>query len=223
MKRNIVLALLAVNLLYFGWAHWVGRERTPLTAVAAAPAKPKPPRAVAPPAPPPCATLGPFGTEFAALAAQKQLERGGWGVMQRPITAQVRDGWWVVVDNSSSNQQARTLNAIRNAGIRDAFAMPDDPQHRVSVGIFSVEDRAEDRAAKVQRLRLDATVLERMREQTEIWLDIPGVARETLGDGRLNTTGITLNQLRIETCPVAAALVSAEAPASAGAYNSAAQ
>ena len=71
--------------------------------------------------------------------------------------------------------------------------MPDDPESQVSVGIFSEEDRAEDRAARVQRLRLDAVVSERSRELPVIWFDMPGVARETLADGRLAQTGMQLD------------------------------
>jgi len=39
MIRIVVLALLAINLLYFGWSHWVGGKGAQLTAVAADPAK----------------------------------------------------------------------------------------------------------------------------------------------------------------------------------------
>ena len=107
------------------------------------------------------------------------------------------------VANPSASAQARTLNALRGAGLSDAFAMPDDPEYKVSVGIFSEENRAEDRAARVQRLRLDAVVKERSSEQTVTWIDIPGVARETLADGRLAQTGLQLERLRIEACPAA--------------------
>jgi hypothetical protein len=99
--------------------------------------------------------------------------------------------------------------------MRDAFAMPDDPEFKVSVGIFSEEDRAEDRASRVQRLRLDAVVRERTSQQTVTWLDIPGVARETLADGRLAQTGMQLERLRIEACPPEPPAATDAAPADA--------
>jgi hypothetical protein len=71
----------------------------------------------------------------------------------------------------------------------------------VSVGIFSDEARAEDRAARVQRLKLDAVVTERMKDQSVYWLDVPGVAAQTLADGRLATLGVLTEGLRVETCP----------------------
>ena len=213
MIRIVVLALLAINLLYFGWSHWVGGSGAQLKAVATDPAKVRPAVPALPAAPPPCATVGPFSDELLAMQAQKKLEAAGWGVLRRQTSETSHEGWWVYVLNNDFGQQARTLNAIRRSGISDAFAMPDDPQFRVSVGIFNDENRAEDRAALVQRLKLDAMVSERSREQHVFWFDVPGVARETLSDGRLAAAGIVLDKLRVETCPPAAPVAPAAAPA----------
>ena len=203
MIRTAVLVLIAANLLYFGWTHWVDRGAPGLTAVAATPRKPAPAAPPPPPAPPPCASLGPFVNDIDVAAADQKLAAAGWGILKRAVTENVREGWWVYVANASASAQARTLNALRTAGLRDAFAMPDDPEYKVSVGIFSEEARAEDRASRVQRLRLDAVVKERTTEQSVTWIDIPGVARETLADGRLAQTGLQLERLRIEACPAA--------------------
>ena len=206
MIRILVLVLLAANLLYFGWASWVRGDDPALTAVksAAQPAtaaEPPPPVAAAPPAPPPCSSIGPFNTELDALTSQRKLTEAGWGLLRRETKEQQPDGYWVTVANTGTAAQLRTLGAIMGAGIRDAFAMPDDPQFRVSVGIFRDEERAEDRAARVQRLKLDAVVTQRTREQSVVWFDVPGVARETLADGRLAASGLPLDKLRIEGCP----------------------
>ena len=45
MIRIVVFALVAANLLYFGWSRWVGNDTAALTAVAVQPPAP-------PPAPP---------------------------------------------------------------------------------------------------------------------------------------------------------------------------
>ncbi len=213
MIRIVVLALLAINLLYFGWSHWVGDKGAELTAVAANPSQARPARPAPPAGPPPCATVGPFSDEVLAVQVQQKLEAAGWGVLRRQTSENTHEGWWVYVLNADAGRQARTLNAIRRAGISDAFAMPDDPEFRVSVGIFSEEDRAEDRAARVQKLKLDAMVSERSREQRVYWFDVPGVARETLSDGRLATAGIVLDKLRVDTCPPAAPVAPTAAPA----------
>jgi hypothetical protein len=216
MIRIVVLVLLGLNLLYLGWSHWIDSDPAQLTAVTVG-TKPAAARApAAPPGPPPCATIGPLSDEALALQTRQKLEAAGWGVLRREVTETLHDGWWVHVDNTDQKQQARTLGTLERAGIKDAFAMPDDPQFRVSVGIFSVEARAEDRAAQAQKLKLDAVVSERLKEQVTIWLDVPGVARETMNDGRLVMAGIAADKLRVETCPPAAA-VAPGAPAGPGA------
>ncbi len=187
MLRLVVIVLIAANLLYFGWSHWAVQDKPMLTAVAAPAAAGKKP--AAPPPPPPCATLGPFRDELMADQGEKQLTKAGWKLQRRMLGEDVNDGWWVYVPTLDAGEQARTLATLRRAGMRDSFAMSDDPEFRVSVGLFSEEARAEDRASKVQRLRLDATVKERHKQQIAIWFDLPGVARETLSDGRLNATG----------------------------------
>lgn len=215
MIRIVVLVLVAANLLYFGWAHWVDRADPGLTAVASTPRKPQPAAPPPPPAPAPCATIGPFGTELETLAAEQKLTAAGWGLARREVTEQQRVGYWVYVDTPNSNAQARALNAIRDSGIKDAFAMPDDPQFRLVVGVFQDEKHAEDRASHVQKLKLDAVVKERMRDQRVIWIDVPGVARETLADGRLAATGLPLDQLRVEACPAAPPKAAPDAAAEA--------
>ena len=212
MIRIVVLVLLAANLLYFGWANWIDHGDPALTAVKVEPATRKPPAPPAPPPPPPCSSLGPFATELDALTAQRKLTEAGWGVLRRENKEQQPDGYWVYVANESAAAQSRTLRKILAASIRDAFAMPDDAKFRVSVGIFSEEDRAEDRAAKVQRLKLDAVVEARTSERSTVWFDVPGVARATLADGRLAAAGLSVEHLRIEDCPAADATSPAGTP-----------
>ncbi len=210
MIRIFVLVLLALNLLYLGWSQWISGDRTQLTAVATS-ARPAPPPAPAAPAgPPPCSTLGPFTDEPEALQVKQKLEAAGWDVLRREASETLHEGWWVHVDNADLKQQARVLDTLHRAGMRDAFALPDDSALRVSAGIFSGEDRAKDRAAQVQKLKLDAVVSERLREQAVIWFNVPGVARESMSDGRLATAGIALDKLRVEACPPEAPVAPAE-------------
>lgn len=201
MIRNVVLALILANLLYFGWSHWVGGNRAALQPVASNAPKPAPVSAPPPP-PPPCATVGPYTDELATMRAQKQLEAAGWGVIRRDATRQVNDGYWVYIsDLKSSAGQEDVLRKLRRANIRDAFAMPNDAEYRVSVGIFSEQSGAEDRAKRVRGLNLAAQIADRQRDETAIWLDVPGVAAAALSDGRVATAGVDLAGVRIETCP----------------------
>jgi hypothetical protein len=208
MIRNLVLALLALNLLYLVWAQWIDRDDPP---VAARALPPNP--ATAPATPSPCASVGPFSEPMPALQAMERLQASGLAVESREASEPLHDGWWVHVDHADQDQQSRTYDALRRAGIREAFALPDDPQFRVSAGVFSTEGEAEDRAAQVQRLRLDAVVSERLRDQSAVWLDVRGIAREALRDGRLAAAGIALDGLRIESCPTGTAAPPARADA----------
>jgi len=200
MIRNLVLALLALNLLYLVWAQWLDHEDQ----ARAVPAS-QPHLVAVTVGASPCATVGPFTEPLLALQAQEKLKAGGFTVQSRESTEALREGWWVHVDNADQDQQSRTFEALRRAGITDVFAIPDDPKFRVSVGVFAIEARAEDRAAQVQRLRLDAVVSERLRDQAAVWLDVTGIAREALRDGRLAAAGVALDGLRVESCPTPAA------------------
>jgi hypothetical protein len=221
MLRLLVVVLAAANLLYFGWSHWAAKPGPELTAVAIPVPQAAKPSARPAPAPPPCATLGPFADEMAAAQAEKLLARSGWHPQRRSASEEVNDGWWVYVRNASTVAQARTLDAIRRSGLRDAFAMTDDTEFRVSVGLFSEEPRAQDRAARVQKLKLDAEVKERHKQQPVTWFDLPGVAREALMAAHLDAAGLPLDVLRIEACPAADA--AAHAPAAVPAEAAPAQ
>lgn len=198
MIRLVVFGLVAANLLYFGWAALVGGDEPRLVAVTpGARTAPLPP-----PPPPPCTTIGPFIGASEVLAAQQTLQAMGLEAVAREQVQQVPDGFWVTVEDLPGEAaQRRVLNAIRRAGINDAFAMREDPGFRVSVGVFRDRDRAEDRAALVRRLDIEAGVRERMREATVTWLDAPGASVETLQDGRLATAGLITEPLTIQPCP----------------------
>jgi hypothetical protein len=79
--------------------------------------------------------------------------------------------------------------------------MADDPENRVSVGLFSDEERATGRADAVRRLQLEPVVNERMQQQASVWFDVPGAAPAALDLGRLGAEGIDVQDLRIEACP----------------------
>ncbi len=183
MLRIAVLALVAINLLVFGWSRMSAGNKPQLHAVASAPGHKKPLP------PPPCATLGPFHDANLADKAEAAVGKFGWQVQRRSVTQQVNDGWWVYVTTADADAQAKALNTIRRSGMSDTFAMPNDKSFRVSAGLFSSQQRAEDRARRVKRLKLEAVVEERQKDQPVIWLDVPGIARATLGDGRLTGLG----------------------------------
>jgi hypothetical protein len=201
MIRLFVLVLLAANVLLFAWSRWVSRDQPMLVTpppdfVARADA-----RFATPPAVPACTTVGPLVDEAQAVQLEQLLRDMQLAPARRSATAQVHDGWWVYVATPDALAQARTLRAIQRAGVRDASAMPDDAEFRVSVGLFREAEGANNRAALVRELQLDAMVEERTVPQQQLWFDLPGIARERIDVARLDAGGVGLHDLRIEECP----------------------
>jgi hypothetical protein len=105
------------------------------------------------------------------------------------------------VATADAAAQARALRAIRGAGMRDAFAMTDDPQFRISVGLFTEEAGALARADAVRSLRLEPVVSERIQQQTSVWFDLPGSVREAVNLVRLEEEGVDVQALQVQACP----------------------
>lgn len=202
MIRILVLVLAAANLLYFGWAQWVRQEQPRLvapslesTSDAATPAAATSATQTS------CTTLGPVNDEARVLEISQALDEMQIMTAQRTVTEDARDGWWVYVSNRDAASQARSLRAIQAAGIRDAFAMPDDPQFRVSVGLFTEEAGARTRAEAVRALKLDAVVSERTQQRTVTWFDMAGATGAAVDLARLAAEGIEVRDLRLAPCP----------------------
>lgn len=204
MIRLLVLVLLAANLLYLGWSRWVSEDKPRLVAPAAGASRPASGTAqsTAPTAPASaCTTIGPVRDDTRALEIEQVLGELQLAPVRRTSTEQVREGWWVYVANTDAAAQNRSLRAIQSAGIRDAFSMPDDPEFRVSVGLFTEEARATSRAEAVRALRLDAVVNERMQQQDSLWFDVTTTSGATVDVGRFSAEGVDVGDLRIEACP----------------------
>jgi hypothetical protein len=204
MIRLLVLVLVAANLFYFGWTQWITEQEPRLVAPSSVSAIASAPGVAAPPAPAPCTTVGTGHDQTRALEIEELLRGMQLLPERRDVAENVSEGWWVYVPNNSAVAQARTLRAIQRAGIRDAFAMADDPEFRVSVGLFMEEDGARTRAEAVRALQLDASVSERMQQRTAVWFDLPGTAREALDLAQLDAEGVDLQELRVEDCPAQA-------------------
>lgn len=213
MIRILVLALLAANLLYWGWSHWVREETprlvTPPPSAFAAPATPPPP--------PPCATIGPIAVETRAMEIEQLLRNLLLEPRRRTVTADVPDGWWVYLVHPDAAAQARTLRTIRAAGVRDAFAMADDPEFRISVGLFREESRARIQATAVRAMGFEPSVGERQRQQETWWFDLPGRAAEDVSLQPLVDEGVDTSDLVVRACDPEPAVVMAPAVTDAAA------
>ena len=215
--RNIFLALLAVNLVYFGWAHWVDEPRPPPVNEALA----KLPRLklvseLPPDKQPPvntktvfnetaaCLSVGPFGDIANAAKAAAILTSKGFAPRQRAEEGETAPGFWVYVGGLKDEVEADKIRvALERSGIRDALLMPPggDAGRRVSLGLFSDRAHAEQRAAAVKRSGFKAEVAEHKLPQTIYWIALaprPGMTTVPLQD--LFAEGVG-SRIAVQPCP----------------------
>jgi hypothetical protein len=198
MARIVVLVLVAMNLLYWSWAAWIKEEEPHLLAPTVATAGTSSAQSVAAPAP--CTTIGPFEDEVSSMEVEQLLRDMQLTPSRRSITQDVHEGWWVYLDNADAPAQARALRTILAAGLRDAFALPDDPTFKVSVGIFKEEAGARSRADAVRSLGLAPVVSERTRPQTLLWFEMPGKDAGAVDMARLTSEGVDTTTLQVREC-----------------------
>jgi hypothetical protein len=194
--RALVLALLLINMLFFGWSHWIdkpaaGQQRAAgVSALQLAPeAVASPTTAVATGAPPPaipgaaaaapaaansavrCATLGPIADRAAASAVITALQARNLSPQLREAKAEAADGYWVYIDNlRDAAARTRALKLLARAGVRDAAALASSGQ--VSVGLFNEKSGADLRAAAVRSAGLEPVIEARTRPVSEYWFDV---------------------------------------------------
>lgn len=199
MIRIVVLVLAAANLLFLGWSQWI-RDAEPRLI---APGAMSTASTIAPPpaeSAAPCATVGPIREEVRAMEIEQLLRDMQLHPLRRSVIAEVPDGWWVYVASANAAGQSRALRAIRNAGLGDAIAMPDDPEFRVSLGVFSEESRARNRASAVEALRLEPVVAQRMAQETSFWFELPGTAPASVDLAELGAEGVDITALQVQAC-----------------------
>ena len=200
------LLLLLANLMFFGWANWVdrpaprSRAASPVPALqlatgsdAAAGGGAVSGAAAARPA---CRSLGPFAEEAGARAAGSVLAGRGFKPSARRVDGSVADGYWVYIAAADAAGQRRVLRQLARAGVRDAAIVGEETNGgRVSAGVFSEQQGAEERAAAVRGAGLEPVLEERHRSTSAWWLDVPlaaGAAEPRADDAGLGAAGAAL-------------------------------
>lgn len=168
--RVAVIALLLANLLFFAWARWIDvpASRAVAGTLAALPL------AAAQGAPLHCWTTGPMRDVSTETELAAALTKQGVGSRPRTADREVQDGFLVYVGNLQGAQaRQRAMARLARAGVRDAAEMPaGQPADRISAGIFTERDGAQQRLARVRATGLEAAIEDRFRTISEIWLDI---------------------------------------------------
>jgi hypothetical protein len=216
--RNAFLALLLINLGYFAWAGWIDVPKpTAVNAVAERLPRLKLVSELAPGATPaeprrtaynqfsdtaPCMSVGPFADILSSAQAAEILKARGFEPRQRAAVGDMLAQYWVSVAGARSDAEVqRVLKTLSDHGIKDAEAMPDDPNHMISVGLFSDREHAQKRADAVRRLGLVADVSERQLPAAVYWVDLtPEVGRHAVPLQALFAAGVN-TKIGVQPCP----------------------
>jgi hypothetical protein len=176
----LFLALLVLNLAFFGWARWIDGppEAAPLPAsapgVAALQLAPLPEAAAVATVSTRCRSIGPFADASAAASAAELLHANGWTASERTAESSTPDGYWVyITDLADAAAQRSAMARLAGAGIRDAAPVPQSNHaDRISVGVFDDQMHAVRRAEQVRQLGFKPVLDVHQRTVSQAWLDV---------------------------------------------------
>lgn len=148
-------------------------ERHPATAATVPPTVPAPSTAPVEPGGLSCVTLGPFGSNDAAIKAASQLRASGVVIEVREEPGQLRSGYWVHLPPFPTREAAEAVAAdLAQKGAGDLFVVAAAEQrHAISLGLFSSAERADQRAAEIGKLGYRPRIAERFRDGAVFFLE----------------------------------------------------
>ena len=170
--RVAVFGLLLANLLFFAWAQWIdvpaaaaNRAEDIAALQLASGTKGTPSR---------CLSLGPMDATATSVAVAAALSRRGIRARARQVERSESNGYWIYIAGLSTDAaKQRALASLARAGVRDAAILPNDrATDRISAGLFSDRDGAQQRLARVRAAGFDGVIEERRRAVPEYWLDV---------------------------------------------------
>jgi hypothetical protein len=203
--RAALLLLLLANLGFFAWAHWIA-PREPDMPVSAKIDAPKLQLATEARVETPlgnCVTVGPFASNELAARARQTLTDSGYSSVPREVEAHELDGYWVYLEAPPTESgERRLLERLRRGGIDDAQPIGDLGQRRISLGIYSDENRAIARSERVAKLQLLPQIEAREKPVTTIWLDLALKTDAASLEGQTFKAGDS--ELEFRPCPAGA-------------------
>ena len=195
--KNILLALLLANILYFIWGMFSGSSDVPGVIVIKEDQL-GPPLSVAQQPRPEviesvgavlgsgepsdlvaivgrsCVTIGPFRDGNDANAAESRYSDEGMRVSQRSAHGDIFVGHWVQIRNIPSRAESnRMLQELKAGGLGDAYPVEtEDEGRKISLGLFGSLDSAEKIELQAKSLGFNADISPRLREGTVFFVDI---------------------------------------------------
>jgi len=159
-----------------------------------------------------CVTVGPFATNELAARARQTLTDSGYTSVPREVGTREVDGYWVYLEAPPTESgERRLLERLRRGGIVDAQAMGDLGQRRISLGVFTEENRAIAQSERVARLQLLPQIEAREKPVTTIWLDLALKTDAPSLEGQKFKAGDA--ELEFRPCPAGAGSASANGAA----------
>jgi hypothetical protein len=195
--RNLLLALVLANILYFLWNMFV--QKPPETGVAIIDEKEMgPPLSVSNAkiaeasnsvgavlgsgsssdlsavVGRSCVTVGPFKDNPEAEGAASNFESDGMRSSVRSTQGQMFVGHWVQIRNIPDKTAGDAmLDTLKSGGMGDAYLVNDDVEgYKISLGLFGEMSGAEQVELQAKSLDLPAEITPRMREATVSFVDI---------------------------------------------------
>ena len=195
--KNILLALLLANILYFVWGWFSGDDNGPgievvdegdlgpplsvaqthraevIESVGAVLGSGEPSDLVAVVGRS-CVSIGPFSEVSDADSAETRYTSEGMRVSQRSAKGQIFIGHWVQIRNVPSKEESNSmLTVLKDGGLTDAYPVDtDDEGLKISLGLFGNLESAEKIELQAESLGFDADIAPRLKDGTVFFVDI---------------------------------------------------
>ena len=128
-----------------------------------------------------CLKIGPFSRIADAANVRDVLEGRDMQVNQVTEEGQVWMGHWVqVIGLKDAQDAARATEKLEQGGITDVYVLPDDAEHRISLGVFRLRTSATTLVRQAGGLGLKTRIDDRYQQGSNHWLRV-----RMPGDGSL--------------------------------------
>lgn len=194
--RNLFLALLLANLLFFGWKQWIAPPDVPAARLRSPGPEPEitaagraGQRAAGTPAPAgvakggdagpgsampvagSCVRIGPITDGQVGDSLRARLTASGFDATLDAEEGQIWVGHWVQLESVASREEADRLVArLAAGGLPDAYVLQTSPPFSISLGVFRDKDRADRVSAAATALGFKPQTTDRYRAGVQYWL-----------------------------------------------------
>ena len=209
--RNAFLALVLINLGFAAWHQWFARRPEPtrslveteMSIALASETNAGAAEEAADPAvlsgPQTCVSIGPYPNRVVVNEVTEALRDAAYDAVLRVAQGDVWLGYWVYIDAiPTSAEAAGIVERLTANGIGEAYVIADgDRGSLVSLGVFSIQGRAQQRLAEARELGYEPIVVDRSQPGDVYWLDV------TAEDGTAFTAAALLRLVDQEPTQVA--------------------